>query len=344
MKVQNNQIFKGSPCWEPPPVASSGKLEAVPAPEASPETAMMDYLKNKYQNINFDFRSFANQKEIKQYGAAKTGMANVTIDPELLKKMSTDEALRKRVENALDNLSRYQTSAQFEALLADKKPIGMGLVFDEDGEMTKWVTMQEKEKQEQNPPIYWRADESTSFYSTKKKKEVVSYKYSQSTSMMLLAGAKSISSVRSVISAKYSEMQKVRAQVTDQAEAARIIGKIKTVIQKGNLKISRLHKEENIERLQRTAQRRQKAQLEKQLSEELRRKRTARTGEEHCQTADIGDILQKPPAVSRFYQQATEQYTANMPSSSAAVGIAQSAPQISVEVSSAPTVSVDCSA
>ena len=86
------------------------------------------------------------------------------------------------------------------------------------------------------------------------------------------------------------------------------IRKIKNVIRNGNIKIARLHKEERLFRAERLAEKRKKAALERQLAEQLRKKKIARKAQEHCQTASFDDIFGKPSVNDERYRQISEQY------------------------------------
>lgn len=313
---------------------------------------MMNYLKENYKHINFNFISFDNNSQIGQYGSTMKGKNNVTISPELLEKMSTDEGIRSQVENVLRHLSSYQKSAETGAFLSDKELVSMGLVIDEDGKVSMWTATKERDK-EKVYPTYWRDRESTSFYSKhiKKNNGYSSYNYSHSTNMMRLASAKNVPAVRGLIAAKYGEIQKVKVQVKDSAEAAAIVRKIKSVIQSGNLKIARLHKEERLEWRKRAAEKKMKEKLARQLAEELRRKRTARRGLEHCQTSHLDDVMPKPSLNDERFRQIAEQYVQSMPSSAlggesgGSIDVsAGGAETVSVTVIAAPVISVDCSA
>ena len=136
-------------------------------------------------------------------------MNHVAISPELLEKMSTDEEVRRQVENVLNHLDSYQKSAQTSAFLKDKELVGMGLVLSEDGQVSMWTATTERDK-EKVYPTYWRDRESTSFYSKHAKNKGYSspYNYSHSTNMMRLANARNVTAVRGLISAKYGEIQK----------------------------------------------------------------------------------------------------------------------------------------
>lgn len=320
--------------------------------EQTGAAAMMDYLKENYKHISFNFLSFDNNSQIGKYGSAMKGKNNVTISPDLLEKMSTDESVRSQVENVLRHLSSYQKSAETGAFLSDKELVGMGLVLDEDGNVSMWTATTERDK-EKIYPTYWRDRESTSFYSTnvKKKNGYTSYNYSHSNNMMRLASANSVQAVRGLISAKYGEIQKVKVQVKDSAEAAAIVRKIRSVIQSGNIKIARLHKEERLEWQRRAAEKKMKEKLARQLAEELRRKRTARRGQEHCQTSNLDDVMPKPSLNDERFRQIAEQYVQSMsPSavaveSGASIDTAAGAASVNVTVIAAPIVSlVDCSA
>ncbi len=315
---------------------------------------MMNYLKQNYKHINFNFFSFENKSQISQYGSAMTGMNNVTISPELLEKMSTDEEVRNQVEDVLRHLNSYQKTAQTGAFLRDKELVSMGLVIDEEGQVSMWTATKERDK-EKIYPTYWRDRESTSFYAqkAKQKNNITTYHYSHSTNMMRLANAKNVASVRGIIASKYGEIQKVKAQVTDPAEAAAIVRKIRGVIQSGNLKIAKLHKEENIERLQKAAEKKMKEKLARQLAEELKKKRTARNAFEQSQTAHLDDALPRTNLDDEKFRQIAEQYVDSLPSGMAAaeaggvsagsVSGGSGTEAVSVSVIAAPVASIDCS-
>ena len=349
MKVMNQRpVLAASVSLEPALVNLPTEPEGDPAQDTSDAASMMEYLKETYKNIKFDFISFENKGQIAQYGATKHGINNVAISPILLQKMCSDEGLRKKVENILGNLNQYQSSAQFEAFLFDRDLQGMGLVLDDDGNVSKWTATQKREAKK--IPAYWRSDESSSYCSTKnkdkKKKSTTTYKYSHSSSMMRLAGAKNVSSVRGLIAAKQGEIPKVKMAVQDPVEAAAIIRKIKNFVQSGQIKIARLHKEENLERRRRAAIKRLEVKLERQLAEELRRKRMARKGQEHCQTTDMDDVMGKPSLSDCRFQQILQQYAENVyPDGSGAGGTAASggaAPAVNVSVCTVPTATIDC--
>lgn len=316
--------------------------------DQSNAASMMEYLKQTYKNVNFSFLSFDNNKQISQFGSTQTGLNNVTISPELLEKMSRDEEVRKRVEEVLGALNKYQQSAKIEALLCDKELVGMGIVIDEDGRVSKWTAMKEKEKEDY--PTWWRDRESTSYYAKKKTPKVSNYRYSHTTNMMRLAGARDVASVKGLISAKYGEMLRVRGQVEDPVEASAIIRKIKSVIQSGNIKISRLHKEENLRLRQKSAERKMKQKLALELAKELKKKRQARMGQERCQTADL-DVMPGSAVSDERFRQIAEQYVENLSASALSAelgGMVDAAVSggVSVEVMSAPVTSVasiDCS-
>lgn len=323
------------------------------AANQSGAAAMMNYLKDNYKHINFSFVSFDNKSQIGQYGFTMTGKNNVAISPELLEKMSTDEDVRNHVENILRHLMNYQKSAQAGAFLKDKELVSMGLVIDEDGKVSMWTATKERDK-ENLYPTYWRDRESTNFYATnaKKKNTTSTYNYSHSGNMMRLASAKNVSAVRGLIASKYGEIQTVKAKVKDPAEAASIVRKIKAVIQSGNIKIARLHKEENLELQRKAAEKKMKEKLAEQLAEELRRKRTARKGFEHCQTSHLDDVMPKPSLNDERFRQIAEQYAESLsPAALAAetggsVNVAAGgvSDAVSVTVISAPVAAVDCMA
>lgn len=351
MKVTNSKAYSD------PKVAlyqmdSRKSVENNTAAAQTDAASMIKYLKQTYKNINFSVISFENHQQISQYGAGQTGTNNVAISEELLEKMSTDENLRQHVENILNHMDQYQKSANVEALLKNKELVGMGLVIGEDGQVSKWTAMQKKDESTQ--PTWWRDKKSTSFYAKKKSPKVNSYSYSHTSSMMRLASARNVTSVKGLISAKYGEIQRVKSQVSDPAEAARIVRKIKSVIQSGNIKIARLHKEENLRLREKAAERKMKDKLALQLAQELKRKQKARMGQEHCQTstAHMDDVMPNSSMNDEQFKQMAEQYVDSLSPTALSAEIASvlggtASAGVSVEVMSAPVTSVefiDCSA
>ena len=351
MKVTNSKAYSD------PRVAlyqmdSRKSVENNTAAAQTDAASMIKYLKQTYKNINFSVISFENHQQISQYGAGQTGTNNVAISEELLEKMSTDENLRQHVENILNHMDQYQKSANVEALLKNKELVGMGLVIGEDGQVSKWTAMQKKDESTQ--PTWWRDKKSTSFYAKKKSPKVNSYSYSHTSSMMRLASARNVTSVKGLISAKYGEIQRVKSQVSDPAEAARIVRKIKSVIQSGNIKIARLHKEENLRLREKAAERKMKDKLALQLAQELKRKQKARMGQEHCQTATahMDDVTPNSSMNDEQFKQMAEQYVDSLSPTALSAEIASvlggtASAGVSVDVMSAPVTSVvfiDCSA
>ena len=64
-------------------------------------------------------------------------------------------------------------------------------------------------------------------------------------------------------------------------------------------------------RAERLAKKRKKAALERQLAEQLRKKKIARKAQEHCQTASFDDIFGKPSVNDERYRQISEQYASS---------------------------------
>ncbi|MCI9025548.1 MAG: hypothetical protein HFG92_14150 [Dorea sp.] len=352
MKVKNRAVYVNPRTVGTTQVNLQNDVESsVGTEEQSGAAAMMNYLKQTYKHIDFNFMSFDNNRQIAQYGAGQKGINNVSISAELLEKMSADEKVRQQVENILQHLSDYQNAAKFEALLCDKKLVGMGLVIDEDGEVSRWTAMQEKKKEDY--PTWWRDEKSTSFYSTKvKTPKSKGYSFSHASNMMRLAGARDVRSVKSLISAKYGEIQRVKLQVADSAEAAAIVRKIRAVIQSGNIKVARLHKEENLQLRQKSAEKKMKEKLARQLAQELRRKQKARMGQEYCQSqaAHMSDLIPRQNMTDEQFKQIAEQYVESLSPTALAAESASMvdctvSSGVSVEVMSAPVTSVvDCSA
>lgn len=350
MQVKNERIYSDSKTAGLSSVNSQKDVEGSDTQNQSDIFSMMSYLKEKYGNINFEFSSFENRQKIGQYGATQKGTNNVAISPELLEKMSSDESIRSSVENILDHMSSYQKSAQIEAMLFDKELTGMGLVIDEDGKVLQWTATKKRDK-ESVYPSYWRDRESTSFYSkhVKKKSSLSTYNYSHTSNMMRLASARNVPAVKGLISAKYGEIQKVKMQGMEPSEASAIIRKIKSVILNGNLKIARLHKEENLELRKKSAEKKMKEKLALELARELSRKRRSRMGLEQCQTADLDDVMPGSSAGNEYFQQMVDQYLESL---SSTISSDADISSISIAASDAASVSVmdasltviDCSA
>lgn len=336
------------------PQASASAKSAPAETQLSSTEKLMNELRSKYKNIHFDFLSFENDDQLKKYVSSKRGLSNVAIDPALLEKMANDDTVRTRVESVLSMLDNYRFSSQVQAQLMDKRLTGMGLVLDENGDVSKWTVMEENPK----PDFYYstlnKDDHRWSqFYQKRKNPKMTTYKYSHSRSMASLASAKNVSSVRGLIASKNREIQTVKLQVSDPAEAASIIRQIRSVIRSGNIKIARLHKEERLYQQQRIAAKKMKVKLEKQLAEELRKKRTARKAQERCQTACMEDIFSKPSLNDYRYKEICEQYAETMSGMAGAApeALAPGAPAVSVEAAASAVqitvtsvASIDCSA
>lgn len=352
MRVANQNPYpKAARSVSKAPPAKSVQIPTE-ANQLSDMEKLMNELKSTYKNIHFDFVSFSDTEQLQNYAASKKGLNNVALSPELLEKMVNDERLKTRVKNVLNLMSNYQFSSQVQAGLMDKELIGMGLILDENGEVSKWTAMRDQPKKDDFSWLNKKLEEDRMpFYKKKVKKEspyAVKYKYSHSQSMMQLASAKSVTSVRGLIAQKQGEISKVKMQVSDPAEAAKIIRRIKSLIQSGNIKIARLHKEERINRQKRDAAKKMKFKQEQRLAEELRKKRTARKAQEYCQTASFDDIFVKPSVDDYRYKQIVDAYADTMSGSTGDVSGVSSAPAAAadsaVQITVMPVVSVDCSA
>lgn len=362
MRVTNQNSYVHTAPSAPLAETSSTSPSRQPSPEGNQTTNMTELineLKNTYKNLQFDFLSFSGADQIKNYAASKRGLNHVALSPELLEKMANDEELKNQVKNVLNQMNNYRFSSKIQAELMDKGLTGMGLILDENGEVSKWTVMEDKNKNDFSWAYKKKDEKKNSFYENKNKKEnpyATPYKYSHSQSMMRLANAKNVSSVRGLIAQKQGEIQRVKRQVKDPVEAATIVLRIKSLIQNGNIKIARLHKEERICRQKRAAARKMKFKQERRLAEELRKKRTARKAQEYCQTASFDDIFIKPSVNDYRYKQIADAYKDTMSgytgsaSGMSGISVAAAAPTVSVapaaavQVSAAPAASVNCSA
>ncbi len=255
---------------------------------------LIQELQNKYSHLNFTFSSFSDQSQLRDYTSTHSGTNNIIIAPELLDKMLSNKSIHDKVTGILDDFSKYKQNIQSEILPSGKTLISMGLVLDADANLSAWTASSEKSEQF-SPPSFPTRDSyefHLSKYREKKdQKYETPYKYSKSSNLLRLANAKNVNAVRGLIASNYSEISKVKLHVTDKVEAAVIIRKIKSVIQNGNIKIARLHREERIHDQKELAAKQQKIRRERLLAEQLRRKRMARKGQEHCQTICMDDIF-----------------------------------------------------
>ena len=113
MQVKSEKAYLNSLSSAPAGLSQTDSLKEVKNDSTSTQSGvveMMNYLKENYKHINFSFVSFDNNSQIGQYGSTKKGNNNVTISPELLEKMSTDEDVKNHVENILRHLSRDRKS------------------------------------------------------------------------------------------------------------------------------------------------------------------------------------------------------------------------------------------
>ena len=174
---------------EPEHAEKAAAESGAQAPGQSDAAAMMAYLRGKYGNIHFSVLSSANSGNIGSYGygSGQTGFNHVAISETLLEKMGADEGLRRYVENILDHMGEYRNTARADAMIRDRKLVGMGLVIDDDAQAYMWTAVQKRDK-DSVYPTYWRDRESTSFYAKNKKARRNShYNYSHSNNMMRLA-------------------------------------------------------------------------------------------------------------------------------------------------------------
>lgn len=107
-------------------------------------------------------------------------------------------------------------------------------------------------------------------------------KISASAYLQRVAQAGTRSQVEAVIRGARADLQFVRTCSTDSAEAEKAERIIKRVISKGQLKIVRLKKEQNLELRKKLAGKSEK----KEIREELRRRRVRRKAEEAADTLD----------------------------------------------------------
>ena len=109
MQVKSEKTYLNTLSSAPAGLSQTDFLEEVKNDNASNQSGaveMMNYLKENYKHINFNFISFDNNSQIGQYGSTMKGNNNVAISSELLEKMSTDEDVRNHVENIFASLEQ----------------------------------------------------------------------------------------------------------------------------------------------------------------------------------------------------------------------------------------------
>lgn len=309
----------------------------------------MKELKEKFPELNFHVVSTDDKKQMKDSIQSQCGLYNVNIDPKILEQMTTDEAVRAKIEELLKNVKSQHDYYAKLAELSGKKVLAMGTNIDENGNASIYsATVKGEEK---NP--YIPTANSQDRYEPSKKdsfNDRYSYKYNYGNGMMRLAQARSITSVKGFIASQYAEISKVKALVSDETEAAITVRKIKKAIEKGRTKVTRLRKEENLQKQRRIAIKKKKAALSKELTEKLRKKRMARMGQEHCDTIDMGGMLENEYDKIR-YKYGTLQYENTMSAAAidtagsiAAGGISAGIPDgisVGAAISSGADVSID---
>lgn len=318
MKVTNSLAFSVERSYK-------GNLEkqSTEQVEKTDSDKIKEYLKSSYPQIQFDF--FEIDGNIKKYAATKSGLNNIVISLEFLEKQTFEEFIGKTAKKLSNLMKKYQKSAQTEVYLLGKGIKSIGLIVDEEGKVSSWMAVseqQEKKKSEleRHLNLLKRQEEQLDPYQRIREKMIKSYKCSYSTNMMRLAGAKNEFAVRNLIAEKYGELSKVRGEITDQKEAAKIIRRIKKVIQQANIKIARLHKEEKIEQRRRVAKKEQDRRTEERLREEVRKKRISRKAQEHCQTIDMMDIFPEQSTERKHRIPLPEEYV-DIDTSVSSVGI-----------------------
>lgn len=83
-----------------------------------------------------------------------------------------------------------------------------------------------------------------------------------------------------------------------------------------------------------------KEKLARQLAEELRRKKIARKGQEHCQTSHLDDVMPKPSLDDERFRQIAEQYAENLSPGALAGQTGSMVDAVAGSVSEAVSVSV----
>lgn len=145
----NHLNEKAISAWSSAPI----KPETIPDSKSDVEKLMQE-LKSIYKNLDFDFLSFEDTEKLQDYALSHTGNNHVVLSKELLEKMTADESLCTKIKHVLDSFHTYQVSAQKEAQRSDKTLLGMGLVLDENGTVSKWTATQEKARKQEHFPVF----------------------------------------------------------------------------------------------------------------------------------------------------------------------------------------------
>lgn len=268
---------------------------AVRRQEAETELSQAEYLtqlKQKYAHLRITVTNAADQADIKKLALSQTGSFHVFLDGGLLKRMAADSRVREKYEGILDRVYGQQLNTLYAAAAEGKTVYASGVVLDSEGKVSLYSAEKEKNKL---PDPGGHTDHSTGTPDNGKKSDtspiLFTYRYNCGSHLARLAQARTISNVRGVISQQYAEMSRARYRIKNRAEAAVTLGRIRSVISKGNIKIARLHKEEALAARCRIALHREQEERERQLRQELREKRTARKAQEACDTLDFKGLL-----------------------------------------------------
>lgn len=273
----------------------------------------LEKLKQDHPELKIEIGSITNQSQIKDLALSQKGLYHVLIDPEILEQMAKDETVRKKYETILNKLAKQQEHLANQANLTGKKVISIGTVIGSDGKVSTYTAAMEEKKEQYPVPADSFYGQSYLTGTSSKPKITVQYKFNYGNQMTRLAQAKSISNVRGVIHSQYQEISRAKFLISDANQSAMTVTKIKAVIQKGNIKISRLRKEEMLVQRNKIAVKMQKARLARELQEEIRGRRAARKGQEHCDTIDMGGALENRSEAQLKYEQAIKEYQLDLP-------------------------------
>ena len=282
------ESYSESDVWVRPPAAVRRQEKDT---EIS-ETEYLIQLKQKYPHLRITITDAADQTDIKKLALSQKGSFHVFLDGKLLKRMAADSSVREKYEGIMDQVYGQQLNTLYEAAANGKMIYASGVVLDSEGNVSLYTAETKKNKL---PDTGGHTGNLSGMSDNAKKSDtspiLFTYRYNCGSHLARLAQARSISNVRGVISQQYAEMSRARYRIKNRAEAAVTLGRIRSVISKGNIKIARLHKEEALAARCRIALHREQEERERQLRQELREKRTARKAQEACDALDFKGLM-----------------------------------------------------
>lgn len=293
--------------------STSARTSEKPS-EPSGTDSILEKLRQLYPELKLQVADIADQEAAKNAALSSNGMYNVIIDSSLLQQMAADESVYKKYEAIFANIAQKHDTLRLQKELTGRNVLSVATVIDANGKVSNCVASQSPKTEA--PPLVTDTHAKNSnlekYQSGKSKNPyTINYKFNYGGHMTRLAQAKSIQNVRGLIQVQYGELGKAKRLIEDKGEAAVTVRRIRSVISKASLKISRLRKEDELDLQRAAAEKKAKEALAREMGEKLRAKRIARTGQERCDTVDQLGLLQSANPASVRYDEIYKAYQAN---------------------------------